>query len=192
MTQMRLLLQLFGPLLAALVCLACDSPTAEGDPSARTVSFEFRGPAAGTFQVQGPPAAGGPHLGDYVVGERRLSGYVHFTAFRVTQAPRGDRISILVPGRLGTFSCTCPDDTSNCASVVGRFGTDPFIGAWSPGEGRFVLEMCSVTVKALVAQRARGTFSGSGVVFSQDEQRNIVRSPLTITNGRFDVELHPE
>lgn len=189
---MRLLLRILGPLLAPLLCLACDSPTAEGDSSARVVRFEFSGPTAGTFQVQGPPAAGGPHLGDYVVGDRRPNGSVFLSAFRVTQAPRGDRILILLPGRVGTFSCGCPEGGSNCAAVGGGFGTDPTISTRSPANGQFFMQTCTVTVETLVAERARGTFTGTGILFSRDEQQNVRESVVTITNGRFDVELHPE
>lgn len=178
---------LFGVILLG----GCDSPSGADDPTARTVSFDFSGHRSGTFQVQGPPAEGGPHAGSFVTGEKAGNFGIVIRAFRSTQPPRGDRIILAFPPRVGTHSCNCPD--GDCATIIGRFGVDPTSSAFRPGEERYIMdETCTVTVEELTPERARGTFSGSGVIFWRTDGGTREEATLTITNGRFDAELHPE
>jgi len=188
---MRLCRGIAGFFVGALLLGGCDSPSGADDPTARTVSFDFSGHRSGTFKVQGPPAEGGPHAGSYVTGEHAGNIGIIIRAFRSTQPPRGDRISLAFPPRVGTHPCSCPE--SDCAFIIGRFGVDPTSSVFGPGEERFIMdEMCTVTVEELTPGRARGTFSGRGVIFWRPDGVTRVEATLTITNGRFDAELHPE
>lgn len=181
-------------LLGVALLAGCDSPSGTEDPTSRTVSFDYRGPTSGSFQVQGPPAAGGPHQGPFVGGSRQpYDVSVVINAFRPTEGTLGDRITLLFPGQTGTHSCTCPEgSTDDCAEIVGRFNTDRTGSVWRQGDERFFIDSCTVTVEELTAERARGTFTGVGIVYWKVVGDSIMEAPLTITNGRFNVELHPE
>jgi hypothetical protein len=181
-------------IFSILLYAGCDSPAEADDPSARTVSFDFSGHRSGTFQVQGPPAEGGPHSGAFVRGEQiQPTRDIGIQAFRPTQGTVGDRISLAFPPRTGTHSCTCPvENPTGCVFLLVRFGIDPARGGgFGPGEERFLAETCTLTVEELTAEHARGSFSGSGIISWRVD--GLTReAPLTITNGRFDAELHPE
>lgn len=189
---MRLIRGISVLLSGVLLLGGCDSPAGADDPAARTVSFDFQGARSGAFQLQGPPAAGGPHAGSYVTGEYKGISGIFISGFRLSQAPVGDQIYLEILARKGTHSCTCPEGSSDCARIYGRFGTDPTRSTWRPGEERFYIGTCTVTLDELTPERARGTFSAAGRVYWKVEGDSIMEGPLTITNGRFDAELHPE
>lgn len=182
----------------ALVLGACDDDAVQPDMDEAKigeVSFRFSGDRSGTFQARGAlegSATGQLRFGTYALGLVDSTNLV-VEGFRAGTQPKGDAFIIALidfrgPGTypIGADDCDLGDD---CSLMVFAMGFN-IESSQVPPDRLYIVTSGSVVVTAANDERARGTFSGTGILF--DIQTGDFGAELQISNGEFDVPLFKE
>jgi hypothetical protein len=180
-------------LVAALGILsACsDSPTANDIGVSGSVSFNYTGAGGGAYNATGAITATASQqtifTTDWATGFKEDASTSTNVEANVAQAGGVGNLFFLTVGRQTVGSSdipvTCTTDNPACTDILFVVG-----GAQS-GNFQFFcrLESGTVTVTAISANNAQGTFAGSGTCVTGGATQT--ESPFAITSGSFNVPL---
>lgn len=155
-----------------------------GGTGSGSLSFTYAGDGGnGSFQASGA-APTNNSLGTWA-GGARVSDEGETTVLVTAVTKSGsdyDMIGIQLDGNApGTYDMGGNCET-NCAYAVAAFG----ITSWTDsGERACFIDEGTVTVTALSATEARGTFSGKGSCMTDEE----FDEPFQVSGGTFDVKV---
>jgi hypothetical protein len=180
---------------ASLSLLAgCGGDKASGPTGlAGALSFTYSGALSGTFNVTGQMPAGQSQMEttSWATGEIIASGTDAGT-YVIAATPRtaGSTHDFLYIQADRTNTGTSTIDFDNCTANV--CSTVFVIFGFQNGTGTGYLQDCylqtgTITITEVTATRVKGTFSGTGLCFSQIG----AQTSWTVTNGTFDVALTP-
>lgn len=181
-------------LVSSLSLLAgCGGDKASGPTGlAGALSFSYSGALSGSFNVTGQMpvsqsqmettswatgeiVASGAGAGTYVIGATPRTASTHDFVYIVANRTNPGTATI------NYDNCT----VEPCSTVFVVFGFDN-------GSGTGYLQDCylqtgTITITEVTATRVKGTFSGSGLCFTQGQ----TETAWTVSNGSFDVALTP-
>ena len=172
-------------LVAALVLSGCD----HGGPSFTPfLSFSYSGAAAGTFNAAGTPPANESSNKAWAVG---IKGSATASTIAVvalmpttggTSLVAGLEIPAAGTGTL-TISPSCGTGSTTCGTMGIVFG---FVSATGSSTLYCALESGSIVVTKLTAERAAGTFSGTGTC---TDVNSANPASISVADGSFEVAL---
>ena len=183
----KLLPLLFAALLPLAACGGNDvvGPNEQEKPG--SLSFSYSGDINGTFSVSGVPKSVNDNYPQkpFAVAALTSTGFLRINAILPTEPPKANRFGFSV------YSVKGPKTVQICAQVTSFDCPDVFffIGFNVVGErweGPYLFRSGSVTISEITAERVRGSFQGTAVFVSGNEEAVITKT-ITITNGQFDV-----